>query len=102
MERECRSQEPQRDNSFDRLSQVLEQIQDSEIQEAMLWVRQRRTGARSTGRPRAWANAVDGLDPHELIWLETVLCVRAQQAGRDAAWRRFAESSYREFVAFYR
>jgi hypothetical protein len=54
------------------------------------------------GRQEPLAETLDGLERHELMWLEMVLCVRVQQLGRDAAWRRFAETSYREFVPFYR
>ena len=41
------------------------------------------------------------LGQDELMWLDMVLCVRAQQTGREAAWRRLAESAYRDFVQFY-
>jgi len=88
--------------SFERLSQVLEQIEDSQVSNAISLVRECRAGKSLTGRQEALAERIDGLERHELMWLEMVLCVRAQQLGRDAAWRRFAETSYREFVPFYR
>ena len=88
--------------SFERLSRVLEQIADDEISEALALVRDHRAGKGRGGQPRSFVGLLDELEEHELMWLDMVLCVRAQQVGREDAWRRFAESSHREFVAFYR
>jgi hypothetical protein len=88
--------------SFERLSDVLEQIEDSQISQAIQLVRECRAGKSMAARQEPLAETLEGLERHELMWLEMVLCVRVQQLGRDSAWRRFAESSYRELVPFYR
>ena len=88
--------------SFERLSRVLECIADHEIGNAISSVREFRAGNQLTGTKERFASLLADLEQDELTWLEMVLCVRAQQAGRDMAWRRFAESSHRELVAFYR
>jgi len=88
--------------SFERLSRVLECIADHEIGNAISSVREFRAGNQLTGTKERLASLFADLEQDELTWLEMVLCVRAQQAGRDMAWRRFAESSHRELVAFYR
>jgi hypothetical protein len=88
--------------SFDRLSRVLEGIADDEVADAISSVRAFRAGRKPVGRQKRLAGLMEALEPDELLWLEMVLCVRVQQAGREAAWRRFAQSSYREVVAFYR
>jgi hypothetical protein len=93
----------QGDKSFERLSRVLEQIADDEVAGAIALVRQHRAGKKSRdGKLCSALGLLDELEDHELMWLDMVLCVRAQQVGREGAWRRFAESSHREFVAFYR
>lgn len=92
----------QNHRSFERLSQVLERIEDDELPDAILLVRELRAGKRPPDRQLPLSAMLEELEKDELMWLELVLCVRVQQAGREAAWRRFAESSYRELVAFYR
>jgi len=91
----------QNHKSFERLSHVLEQIGDDDIANAIAWIRECRAGRGLGGSQQPLMMALEQLERDELTWLEMVLCVRAQQAGREAAWRRFAESSYRDFVAFY-
>ena len=93
---------PQPQKSFERLSFVLEQIADSDVPDAIDLVRDHRAGSRLNGQSQRLAGMLKGLEQDELMWLDMVLCVRAQQSGRDAAWRRFAESAYRDFVPFYR
>jgi len=88
--------------SFERLSRVLEQIPDSDVPDAIGLVRNHRAGARHTPQLQPLAGMLQDLGQDELMWLDMVLCVRAQQTGREAAWRRFAESAYRDFVPFYR
>ena len=88
--------------SFERLSLVLEQIADSEVPDAISLVRDQRAGARLSHQSKPLAGMLQDLEPDELMWLDMVLCVRVQQSGREAAWRRFAESAYRDFVPFYR
>lgn len=93
---------PQPQKSFERLSLVLEQIADSDVPDAIGLVRDRRAGSRLSSQSQPLAGMLQDLEQDELMWLDMVLCVRAQQSGRDAAWRRFAESAYRDFVPFYR
>jgi hypothetical protein len=93
---------PQPQKSFERLSLVLEQIADSDVPDAIALVRDHRSGSRLSGRLQPLAEMLKDLEHDELMWLDMVLCVRAQQSGRDAAWRRFAESAHRDFVPFYR
>ncbi len=93
---------PQPQKSFERLSLVLEQIADSEVPDAIGLVRDCRAGSRLGSQSQPLAGMLQDLEQDELMWLDMVLCVRAQQSGRDAAWRRFAESAYRDFVPFYR
>ena len=88
--------------SFERLSRVLDTISDDEITEATACVRAFRTGREVGASSKELPRLLAELEIDELLWLEMVLCVRAQQAGRESAWRRFAQSSYREVVAFYR
>ena len=88
--------------SFERLSLVLEQIADSDVPDAISLVRDHRAGARLSPQSKPLAGMLQDLEPDELMWLDMVLCVRIQQSGREAAWRRFAESAYRDFVPFYR
>ena len=85
--------------SFDELSKVLEQIPDRDVRTAIGLVRRQRTGAAGAdSNPHHLQIAISQLEPDELGWLDAVLCVRSQQAGREAAWRRFAESAYREML----
>jgi hypothetical protein len=88
--------------SFERLSDILEHIEDDQIAEAVAAIRERRVGKRAADIQQPLGSMLEQLENHELMWLEMVLCVRAQQTGREGAWRRFAESSHREFVPFYR
>ena len=46
--------------------------------------------------PRHLATIVTQVPKEARGWFETVLCVRAQQAGRKEAWSRFAEDAFRE------
>jgi hypothetical protein len=82
--------------SFDELCKVLDEITDREVRTAIGLVRQQRAGLSADSKPHRLHITISQLGPDELSWLEAVLCVRAQQAGREAAWRRFAESAYRE------
>jgi hypothetical protein len=93
---------PQLQKSFERLSLVLEQIPDSDVPDAISLVRDHRAGSRTCSPSQPLAGMLQDLEQDELMWLDMVLCVRAQQTGREAAWRRFAESAYRDFVPFYR
>ena len=93
---------PQPPRSFERLSRVLEQIADSDVPDVLALVRSHRMGARHGPQSQPLAGMLQDLGQDELMWLDMVLCVRAQQTGREAAWRRFAESAYRDFVPFYR
>jgi hypothetical protein len=84
--------------SFDELSKVLDQIPDHDVRTAIALVRRQRACAGADIQPHHLQTAIAQLEPDELGWLDAVLCVRAQQAGREAAWRRFAESAYREML----
>ena len=84
--------------SFDELSQVVNQIAEHEVRTAIGLVRKQRAGLNTDIKPHRLHNTISQLDPDELSWLDAVLCVRSQQAGREAAWRRFAESAYREML----
>jgi hypothetical protein len=88
--------------SFERLSRILELIADSDVAHAIGLVRDHRAGSRVRSQSQPRAGMLEELEQDELMWLDMVLCVRAQQSGREAAWRRFAESAYRDFVPFYR
>jgi hypothetical protein len=84
--------------SFDELSRMLSEISDRELRPAIGLVRRRRAGLELNGRLPRLEALIAQLDPDALSWLDTVLCVRLQQAGREAAWRRFAASAYRELL----
>ena len=84
--------------SFDELSKVLDQIPDHDVRTAIALVRRQRDCAGADIQPHHLHTAIAQLEPDELGWLDAVLCVRSQQAGREAAWRRFAESAYREML----
>lgn len=84
--------------SFDELSKVLDEITDREVRTAIELVRKQQAGASADGKPHHLQTAISRLDRDELSWLDAVLCVRSQQTGREAAWRRFAESAYREML----
>lgn len=85
-------------SSFEELLDVLSQIPDHDVDQAVSFVRQYRAGTMVQQDFPGLSNLVSRLDVNALSWLETVLCARSQQSGRDAAWRRFAESSYRELL----
>ena len=85
-------------SSFVQLLDVLSQIPDQEIDSAVTFVRHHRAGLTTDGRFQDLADVVGRLDRNALSWLETVLCARSQQPGRDTAWRRFAKYSYRELL----
>jgi hypothetical protein len=84
--------------SFDELSKVLDEISDREVRTAIGLVRKQRAGVSADSQTHHLQTAISQLEPDELSWLDAVLCVRAQQTGREAAWRRFAESAYREIL----
>ena len=84
--------------SFDELSKVVDEISEREVRAAIGLVRKQRAGLGTDIKPHRLHHTISQLDPDELIWLDAVLCVRSQQAGREAAWRRFAESAYREML----
>jgi len=84
--------------SFDELSNVLSEISDRELRRAIGLVRRQRAGLDANGKLPHLEALIAQLDPDALSWLDIVLCVRSQQAGREAAWRRFAASAYRELV----
>lgn len=84
--------------SFDELSKILDKITDREVRTAIALVRRQRAGVSADCKPHHLHTAISHLEPDELSWLDAVLCVRVQQAGREAAWRRFAESAYREML----
>ena len=86
--------------SFERLSRIVEQIEDDDLPAAIEAVRRCRVGLPAQ-QDYPIGSLLRELNSHELAWLDTVLCVRQQQSGRDWAWRRFAESSYRELSAFF-
>jgi len=85
-------------SSFEQLLDILSQIPDQEIDSAVAFVRHHRAGIGTDERFPDLADVVGRLDRNALSWLETVLCARSQQSGREAAWRRFAHSSYRELL----
>ena len=87
--------------SFEQLSRIVEQIEDDDLPAAIEAVRRCRVGLSAQKPAHPIGPLLRELNPYELAWLDTVLCVREQQSGRDWAWRRFAESSYRELSAFY-
>ena len=74
--------------SFDALSEVLDQISDREVSAPVALVRKHRAGLGAQCAGHDLQAAIAELDHHELRWLDAVLCVRAQQIGREAAWRR--------------
>lgn len=84
--------------SFDELSKLLDEIPDGEVRTAIGLVRRQRAGDSADGRPHHLQTVISRLDLDELGWLDAVLCVRSQQVGRETAWRRFAESAYRELL----
>lgn len=87
--------------SFDELFDLLASIKDDEVNEAIQLVRRYRAGLIPTAsQPRdRLPNIVSKLQgEQDRSWLEAVLCVRAQQMGRDKAWRRFAQDAYREML----
>jgi len=84
--------------SFDELSSVLSEISDRELRSAIGLVRRQRAGLDPSGRLPHLEELIARLDADVLSWLDVVLCVRLQQAGREAAWRRFAASAYRELL----
>jgi hypothetical protein len=88
----------QEHSAFEQLLDVLSQIPDQEIDSAVAFVRHHRAGIDTDERFPDLADVVGRLDQNALSWLETVLCARSQQSGRHAAWRRFAQSSYRELL----
>jgi len=84
--------------SFDDLSNVLSEISDREVRTAIGLVRRQRAGLDVGGKLPRLEALIAHLDPDALSWLDVVLCVRLQQVGREAAWRRFAASAYRELL----
>jgi hypothetical protein len=88
----------QEQNSFEKLLDVLSRIPDHEIDSAVTFVRLYRAGIDRDGGFPYLTDILGRLDTNTLSWLETVLCARSQQSGRDAAWKRFAWYSFRELL----
>jgi hypothetical protein len=84
--------------SFDDLCRIVDQIPDREVTLAIGLVRKQRAGLMADRNPHRLQSVIRHMERDQLDWLDAVLCVRTQQAGRDGAWRRFAESAYREIL----
>jgi hypothetical protein len=82
--------------AFDILFDLLQQISDGQMDMASEMMRRYNAGVSLDAYPRHLATIVTQVPKEARGWFETVLCVRAQQAGRKGAWSRFAEDAFRE------
>lgn len=88
-------------HTFDRLLDLLRDISADEVDDAIAIVRYQRAGSDLRQFPPHLVDVVTALDEEGRGWLESVLCMRAQQAGREDAWMRFAKTCYWDLISSY-
>jgi len=82
--------------AFDILFDLLQQVRDDQMDLAAETMRRHNAGLSLDAYPQQLAAIVAQVPREARGWFETVLCVRAQQAGRKESWSRFAEHAFRE------
>jgi hypothetical protein len=83
---------------FEALVDLVQQIPDDEASIALEVMQRYGAGASLDAYPARLINISSQVPQQAREWFEIVLCVRVQQAGRDAAWKGFAQEAFREIL----